>query len=233
MPMNRCHYKISIAGENSLIVYFDDKVSHEASALVAETVHNLNGKIGHLIIDLIPSYASLLVIYDPLKTDHHQIKVELEESNKQLARTEPSYNGSLIELSVYYGLEAGPDLQALAKSVGLSTREVINLHQSKDYTVYAMGFAPGFAYLGEVDSRIVVPRLQTPRLRVPAGSVALAERQTAVYPCQSPGGWNLIGLCPQAMFDVTRTPPASVEVGDRVRFREVTRQEYLALGGEI
>ena len=77
MPMNRCHYKISIAGENSLIVYFDDKVSHEASAVVAETAHNLNRKIGHFIIDLIPSYVSLLVIYDPLKTDHHQIKANL------------------------------------------------------------------------------------------------------------------------------------------------------------
>ena len=138
-----------------------------------------------------------------------------------------------MELPVYYSPESGPDLQSLSKLVGLSTREIIELHQSIDYRVYAMGFAPGFAYLGEIDSRIAAPRLQTPRLKVPAGSVAIADRQTAVYPCQSPGGWNLIGLCPETMFDMAKTPPTPIKVGDRVRFQQVTRREYMALGGEI
>ena len=231
--MNQGDYKISIAGENSLIIYFDDRASDRNSALIAETVNNLKASIGCFIIDLIPSYASLLVIYDSLLTDHHLMKLEIEKSLKKIASTESSNNGTLVELPVYYSPESGPDLQSLSHLVGLSTREIIELHQSIDYRVYAMGFAPGFAYLGEIDSRIAAPRLQTPRLKVPAGSVAIADRQTAVYPCQSPGGWNLIGLCPETMFDMAKTPPTPIKVGDRVRFQQVTRREYMALGGEI
>ena len=231
--MNQGDYKISIAGENSLIIYFDDRASDRNSALIAETVHNLKASIGCFIIDLIPSYASLLVIYDSLLTDHYLMKLEIEKSLKKIVSTESSNNGTLVELPVYYSPESGPDLQSLSKLVGLSTQEIIELHQSIDYRVYAMGFAPGFAYLGEIDSRIAAPRLQTPRLKVPAGSVAIADRQTAVYPCQSPGGWNLIGLCPETMFDMAKTPPTPIKVGDRVRFQQVTRREYMALGGEI
>ena len=231
--MNQGDYKISIAGENSLIIYFDDRASDRNSALIAETVNTLKASIGCFIIDLIPSYASLLVIYDSLLTDHYLMKLEIEKSLKKIVSTESSNNGTLVELPVYYSPESGPDLQSLSKLVGLSTREIIELHQSIDYRVYAMGFAPGFAYLGEIDSRIAAPRLQTPRLKVPAGSVAIADRQTAVYPCQSPGGWNLIGLCPETMFDMAKTPPTPIKVGDRVSFQQVTRREYMALGGEI
>ena len=231
--MNQGDYKISIAGENSLIIYFDGRASDRNSVLIAETVNNLKASIGCFIIDLIPSYASLLVIYDSLLTDHYLMKLEIEKSLKKIVSTESSNNGTLVELPVYYSPESGPDLQSLSKLVGLSTREIIELHQSIDYRVYAMGFAPGFAYLGEIDSRIAAPRLQTPRLKVPAGSVAIADRQTAVYPCQSPGGWNLIGLCPETMFDMAKTPPTPIKVGDRVRFQQVTRREYMALGGEI
>ena len=231
--MNQGDYKISIAGENSLIIYFDGRASDRNSVLIAETVNNLKASIGCFIIDLIPSYASLLVIYDSLLTDHYLMKLEIEKSLKKIVSSKSSNNGTLVELPVYYSPESGPDLQSLSKLVGLSTREIIELHQSIDYRVYAMGFAPGFAYLGEIDSRIAAPRLQTPRLKVPAGSVAIADRQTAVYPCQSPGGWNLIGLCPETMFDMAKTPPTPIKVGDRVRFQQVTRREYMALGGEI
>ena len=231
--MNQCDYKISIAGENSIIIYFGDRACDKNAARIADTVNELKISIGKFIIDYIPSYASLLVIYDSLLTDHHLMKLEIEKSLKKIVFTESSNNGTLVELPVYYSPESGPDLQSLSKLVGLSTREIIELHQSIDYRVYAMGFAPGFAYLGEIDSRIAAPRLQTPRLKVPAGSVAIADRQTAVYPCQSPGGWNLIGLCPETMFDMAKTPPTPIKVGDRVRFQQVTRREYMALGGEI
>ena len=231
--MNQCDYKISIAGENSIIIYFGDRVCDKNAALIADTVNELKISIGRFIIDYIPSYASLLVIYDPISTDHDLIKMEIEKSLENLVFTEPSSDGIRVELPVYYSSESGPDLHNLSKTVGLSTRKIIELHQSIDYRVYAMGFAPGFAYLGEVDRRIAAPRQNTPRLKVPAGSVAIADRQTAVYPCQSPGGWNLIGLCPKTMFDAAKTPPTPIQVGDRVRFRQVTRREYIALGGEI
>ncbi|MDX2348894.1 MAG: carboxyltransferase domain-containing protein, partial [Porticoccus sp.] len=115
----------------------------------------------------------------------------------------------------------------------LSVDEVIALHQAQEYRVYAIGFAPGFAYLGQVDERIAAPRLATPRPQVPRGAVGIADRQTAIYPAVSPGGWNLIGLCPQPMFDPNNDPSMPVQVGDRVRFRGIDRQTFLDLGGEL
>jgi KipI family sensor histidine kinase inhibitor len=107
------------------------------------------------------------------------------------------------------------------------------LHQATEYQVYAIGFAPGFAYLGQVDERIAAPRLSTPRQKVPRGAVAIADRQTAVYPAPSPGGWNLIGLCPTAMFSPASEPIMPVTVGDRVRFEAIDKSRYLELGGKL
>jgi KipI family sensor histidine kinase inhibitor len=134
---------------------------------------------------------------------------------------------------VYYAADVGEDLESLAQHAGLSTAEVIDLHSSTEYRVYAIGFAPGFAYLGQVDERIAAPRLTTPRLKVPRGAVAIADRQTAVYPAVSPGGWNLIGRCPVRMFDPDAEPTMPVTVGDRVRFEPVSRERFLALGGDL
>jgi KipI family sensor histidine kinase inhibitor len=141
--------------------------------------------------------------------------------------------GRAVTLPVYYSAETGADLEALAARAGISIEEVISIHSSTEYRVYAIGFAPGFAYLGQVDERISAPRLATPRLKVPRGAVAIADRQTAVYPAVSPGGWNLIGRCPTRMFDPRATPPMPVAVGDRVRFEPVSRARFLALGGEL
>ncbi|MFB3059599.1 MAG: allophanate hydrolase subunit 1, partial [Gammaproteobacteria bacterium] len=136
-------------------------------------------------------------------------------------------------LPVYYSLESGPDLEIIAKRGKISVDDVIEIHLAGEYRVYAIGFAPGFAYLGEVDERIAAPRLATPRQKVPRGAVALADRQTAVYPAQSPGGWNLIGLCPTRMFDPEQQPSMPVQVGDRIRFEAIERDEYLSLGGNL
>jgi KipI family sensor histidine kinase inhibitor len=138
-----------------------------------------------------------------------------------------------VTLPVYYGLESGPDLERLATTAALSVEQFVDLHQQREYRVYAIGFAPGFAYLGEVDQRIAAPRLSTPRQRVPRGAVGIADQQTAVYPAQSPGGWNLIGLCPLSMFNPKAKPTMPVAVGDRVQFEAVSRDQFLALGGEL
>ncbi|MBT6028405.1 MAG: carboxyltransferase domain-containing protein, partial [Porticoccaceae bacterium] len=127
----------------------------------------------------------------------------------------------------------GPDLAALAENAGLTTDQVIDIHQSTEYRVYAIGFAPGFAYLGEVDERIAASRLATPRLKVPRGAVAIADRQTAVYPAESPGGWNLIGLCPTPMFDAKADPIMPVSTGDRVSFKAISKQDFIDLGGKL
>ena len=231
--MSDLKHSISIAGENSLILYFGDRPSDAIASQVAQVVVQLRLSIGEVLIDLVPSYASLLVIYNPVISDHHLVRAAMRAALDSLTVSNAQQQGSLVILPVYYSVESGPDLQGLADGAGLSVDEVVAIHQQTEYRVYAIGFAPGFAYLGEVDERIATSRLATPRQKVPRGSVAIADRQTAVYPAQSPGGWNLIGLCPQRMFDPNLTPSMPVQVGDRVRFDAIDKQAFLALGGEL
>lgn len=231
--MNHRKLDISIAGENSLIVYFGTQPDGLIAAQISQTADHLRQSLGNLLIDLVPSYASLLVIYDPLQTDHYFVRRAIRQASANLQESGAQAQGNLVSLPVYYSHESGPDLQQLADSARLSVDEVISIHQQTEYRVYAIGFAPGFGYLGEVDERIAAPRLATPRQKVPRGAVAIADRQTAVYPAQSPGGWNLIGLCPQPMFDPSATPSMPVQVGDRVRFQAIDREQYLALGGVL
>jgi len=227
--------KIAVAGENSLIVYFSDQPNRELSSHIGRTSEYLNQNHGEgsgkWLIDLIPSYTSLLVIYNPLLTDHHQVRRAIRRAIQVYpARTDLSA-GRTIELPVYYSIESGPDLGRLAEVAQISTDEVIAIHGQTDYLVYTIGFAPGFAYLGEVDPRIAAPRLATPRARVPRGAVAIADRQTAVYPAPSPGGWNIIGLCPTPLFDAKLDPCMPFKIGDSVRFTAIDRDQFLQLGG--
>ena len=228
--------KIHVAGENALIVYFGEKPGLETrpdvSAQVQQMSQALPALLGKGLLDLVPSYASLLVLFQPLITDHLQVRKAIHAAAEQGGQQQAS-EGRLVELPAYYAEESGPDLAALADRAQLSIEEVINLHQSTEYRVYAIGFAPGFAYLGQVDERIAAPRLSTPRQKVPKGAVAIADRQTAVYPAVSPGGWNLIGLCPTPMFNPQSDPIMPVSVGDRVRFKAISRTEFLDLGGEL
>jgi len=224
--------RVEVAGENALIIYFGDKTSPEVSARVQQAVTILQEELGDKLIDMVPSYASLLVIYNLILVDHLEVKSRIRTLLASLGNA-ASTEGQLVTLPAYYSTESGPDLEDLAKRAELSVEEVIKLHSETEYRVYAIGFAPGFAYLGEVDPRIAAPRLSTPRQKVPRGAVAIADRQTAVYPAVSPGGWNLIGLCPTRMFDPAAEPTMPVQVGDRIKFNPIDRDEFLALGGEL
>ena len=163
----------------------------------------------------------------------NKLRILLHSLEDNSQKRDDSDKSSVVELPVYYAAESGPDLVVIAKRNKLSVEQVIEIHQSKEYRVYAIGFAPGFAYLGEVDERIASPRLSTPRMKVPKGAVAIADKQTAVYPNVSPGGWNIIGLCPTDMFDMTATPIMPVNVGDKVKFKSIDKNEFLALGGQL
>lgn len=224
--------QIEIAGESALIVYFGEVADPAISAQVQQMTDWLDRELGESLVDLVPSYASLLVIYNPLLTDHYAVRKAIRQAGEAKAEGDHG-EGNLVTLPVYYSAESGPDLENLAEKAGLSVEDVIQIHSAMEYRVYAIGFAPGFAYLGEVDPRIAAPRLSTPRLKVPRGAVAIADRQTAVYPAVSPGGWNLIGLCPTRMFDPKADPTMPVSVGDRVTFSPIERDEFLALGGEL
>ncbi len=229
--------RITVAGENALIIYFDEagfsaKASPEIAARVQAAKVAITTSLDNVLIDLIPSYASLTLIYDPLKTDHFYINQTLKTILTELD-SQQSGQGELVTLPVYYSVESGPELERIANNAKLSIEQVIDLHQAQEYRVYAIGFAPGFAYLGEVNPSIASPRLSTPRQKVPRGAVGIADQQTAVYPAQSPGGWNLIGLCPQRMFDPKAQPSMPVAVGDRVQFEAISREQFLGLGGEL
>jgi KipI family sensor histidine kinase inhibitor len=220
------------AGEDALIVYLGQETSPEISAMVQAATLAVESALGEDLLDLVPSYASLLIIYDPMRTDHLQVAHRVREAIAELQSAQ-AQGGRSVVLPVYYAPESGEDLESLAESTGLSPDDVVAIHSGQEYRVYAIGFAPGFAYLGQVDERIAAPRLATPRQRVPRGAVAIADRQTAVYPAVSPGGWNLIGRCPVRMFDPEASPSMPVAVGDRVHFEPISRQRFLDLGGTL
>lgn len=224
--------KIEIAGQNAFIVYFGDQASATVSAQIQAAVNNINNSMADCLVDLVPSYASLLVIFDLDRSEPFAVRRMLRAALTDLDTVDASA-GELVTLPVYYSLESGPDLEVVAERGNISVEDVIEIHLQQEYRVYAIGFAPGFAYLGEVDERIAAPRLATPRQKVPRGAVAIADRQTAVYPAVSPGGWNLIGLCPTRMFDPAREPSMPVSAGDRIRFEAITREQFLAQGGEL
>lgn len=225
--------ELRYAGDNAVILYLGEGTSAVIAARVQAAAAATRRVLGTDLLDLVPSYASLLVIYDPLRTDHMSVTQRLHSIRAAIETASASSPGPQIVLPVYYSPESGADLERLAQQCSLSVEDVIALHSEAEYRVYAIGFAPGFAYLGEVDSRIAAPRLATPRAKVPRGAVAIADRQTAVYPAASPGGWNLIGNCPQRMFDPDADPSMPVAVGDRVRFQPISRDRFLELGGEL
>ena len=221
------------AGENALILYLGEQTSPEVSGRVQAAAAAIEAALGDQLIDLVPSYASLLIIYDAMATDHLSVSTRIRQAMKSLTTLSTDQQTNTVVLPVYYAPESGEDLTAIASRANITIEEVIELHTALEYRVYAIGFAPGFAYLGEVDPRIAAPRLSTPRAKVPRGAVAIADRQTAVYPAVSPGGWNLIGRCPLRMFNPERDPIMPVAVGDRVRFEAIDKQHYLDLGGEL
>jgi KipI family sensor histidine kinase inhibitor len=236
---------IHIAGENALIIYFCEQGGGQVSANVSAKVQQaeqlirkaMEQELAQDIIDLVPSYASLMVMFNMMTTDHHKIRNKLRILLQQLEHQSPEqvtmHETNIVELPVYYSSESGPDLSVIAQRANLTVEQVIEIHQAQEYRVYAIGFAPGFAYLGEVDERIAAPRLGTPRMKVPKGAVAIADSQTAVYPSVSPGGWNIIGLCPINMFDAKAKPTMPVNVGDRVKFKAISKGEFITLGGKL
>ncbi len=205
------------SGDAALLVTLGDRINLDANrrthALAAALVNKPLPGLG----EAVPGYTTLLVHYDPLALDYEQVlewvQARLGESSAALL-PEPRR----IEVPVIYGGAHGPDLEFVAQHNHLSPQEVVRRHTARDYPVYLVGFTPGFPYLGGLDETIAAPRLPSPRLRVPAGSVGIAGQQTGIYSVDSPGGWRLIGWTPLRLFDPAREPPALLAPGDVVRF---------------
>ena len=212
------------AGAEALLLVLAEVPDAELPLRIAALAARIRVEFGELLTDLVPGWTTLLLHYDLLRTDHLQLAERLAPLLEAwLVEPAPASAARLHEIPVWY---AGADLASVAQACRLSIAEVIELHSAGEYRVGAIGFAPGFAYLGELSERLVLPRLATPRTRVPAGSLAIAERQTAIYPQASPGGWHLLGLCPWKLFDVRRTPPCPLALGERVRFVPVDEARY-------
>jgi inhibitor of KinA len=219
-------------GDQALIVEFGDRIDPALSAQIAAVALRLRETRPIGVLDIVPAYSTLALHYDPAAVGAGMPPYEaLAETIGTWLKTlsvETPLAGRVIEIPVCYGGAFGEDLEALARSRGLSADEVIAIHSGSDYHVHMLGFVPGFAYLGGLDARLAMPRRDTPRPRVPAGSVAIAGEQTAVYPLDTPGGWQIIGRTPLQLFQPDALPPSLLNAGDTVRFVQISAQEFEA-----
>jgi inhibitor of KinA len=217
--------RIVPAGDSVLIVELEERIDPAVNAkaiAIAEAVQTR-----HLagVLDVVPTYRSVAVYFDPLRTDYDALSALLEREAAE-ARSDTAGGGTPLRIPVCYGGELGPDLEAVANFASLSPDEVVRLHSASPYRVFMLGFVPGFAYMGIVDERIAAPRHATPRVRVPAGSVAIAGVQTGIYPAETPGGWHIIGRTTVKPFDAERAQPFLLKAGDTVQFYAIDRAEF-------
>ena len=220
-----------IASVDSLVIYFGNEISEEIATKVQKAYLSLNSLNIEGIIEIIPSYTTIYVLFDIFKYDYYSF-VEILKNSIDL-NYEDNRIKSIINIDVYYGDEVALDLQDMSFKTNLSIEKIIEIHSSKLYDVYAIGFAPGFAFLASVDKQIAMPRLSSPRKSVPKGSVAIADTQTAVYPQQSPGGWNIIGRTAMELFDNNLEKLSPLSVGYKVKFNPISKEVFLSQGGII
>lgn len=224
--------RFRLGGDRALYIEVGDAISPEVNRRVKGLLDAIDEAAIEGVEALSPTYRSILVYYDPLKIPLEELKQRLSDLGRALPDASSS-EASIFEIPTLYGGEFGPDLDFVASHTGLSPEEVIRIHAGTDYLVYMVGFNPGFPYLGGMSEKIAAPRLETPRVKIPAGSVGIAETQTGIYPLESPGGWRLIGRSPLKMFDPSRDPPALVEAGDLVRFVSIDEARYQEIQGEV
>ena len=217
--------KLLTAGDSSILLQFGNTIDPAINRKIAATVQLMREQHINGVTDVIPAFCSLLINYDPRVISYEQIKRRMEA----LVKIDVSAGNTrkrVFEIPVCYGGEYGPDIQNIADHAGLSVEEVIQIHTSRDYLIYMLGFLPGFTYLGGLDERIHTPRLANPRIRIPAGSVGIGGSQTGIYPMDSPGGWQLMGMTPVKTYDPDREVPILVEAGDYIRFVSIDEDEF-------
>ena len=234
-----------IVSQDALIIYFGPP---DTTTAMLEDIRFLPGLVKllqqtfqHRLVDTVPSYASVLLHFNVAASTilQRQQEVDLFLQRFDFTANSVTPQAKHVDIPVYYHAETGPDLLRLAKEKCLSQEQLIARHSEIPYTIYALGFAPGFAYMGFVDEQLTSPRLPKPRTKVAKGSVGIADRQTGIYPIASPGGWNIIGRTPLSLIQHKNEDQNEAQttclfqVGDTVKFRAITREEFLSLGGEL
>lgn len=220
--------RILTAGDSALLIEFGKEINPETNRKITALVQLMREQHIEGIVDVIPAFCSLLINYDPRVLSYEELKERMAHLLKMETKTEATRK-RIFEIPVCYGGEYGPDIENIAEHAGLSVEEVIKIHSSKDYLIYMLGFLPGFTYLGGLDERIHTPRLASPRLKIRAGSVGIGGSQTGIYPLDSPGGWQLMGMTPVRTYDPERQTPILVEAGDYIRFIPIDEEEFLRI----
>lgn len=222
--------RFRIAGDSGLVVELGAGISVRTNTRVRALGLALEQAGIPGLTEMVPTYRSLAIYYDPLVLEVEVLKARVRELAGRLGDV-PLPPPRIVELPTVYGGMYGPDLRFVAQHTGLTEAEVIRLHSRPLYHVYALGFTGGFPYLGGLPARLATPRRESPRLRVPAGSVGIGGVQTGAHPMETPGGWRIIGRTCAPLFDISEEPPTPVEPGDKIRFVPLAEAEYLARGG--
>ncbi|MFT5718890.1 MAG: KipI family sensor histidine kinase inhibitor [Oleiphilaceae bacterium] len=231
-----------LISEKNLLVRFGDNISEDLLDVIQEASLCAAKVFGRQLKDLVASYTTLLIEFDPLLISPWQAQTTFQKAWDKHCLMMHSHafkpsqkvketSDACIEIPVYYHPSVAWDIQVIAQENGITWQQVAEYHSQKEYRVYAIGFAPGFAFMGQIDSRLETPRQTRPRTSVPAGSVAISDLQTAVYPNQSPGGWNIIGRSPSVFFNLESSPAALLKTADRVRFKPINKTLFIQLGG--
>ncbi|SET21027.1 inhibitor of KinA [Salinibacillus kushneri] len=233
-------YQLYPLGDQAIVIDLGDSINKDIHQRVRTVMLQLDEQSFDWMIEYVSSFTSVTIYYDPIKVIKAQscssptlpYDFVAQTINRLLQTSEPKRitDPQVVEIPVLYGGKAGPDLKEVAQYNRLAPKEVIDIHTSKAYFVYMIGFAPGFPYLGGMSKRIAMPRKPTPRLSIPAGSVGIAGEQTGIYPIATPGGWQIIGQTPVKLFTPSYSPPSLLQAGDSIRFTSITAEEFEALG---
>lgn len=220
------------AGEQGIVIQLGLSIEEETNRKIRYLMERLQGR--REIREMIPTFCSLLILFDIHRTSYRKMEALLKKEVAELNAL-PTREKVVHRIPVCYGGEFGEDLPFVAEHAGITPEEVVKLHTGRDYLIYMLGFLPGFAYLGGMDERLFCPRLDSPRVRIPAGSVGIGGEQTGVYPLDSPGGWRLIGRTPLRPYDPQREKAFLYQAGEYIRFYPITREEYdrIAAGGDF
>jgi inhibitor of KinA len=241
MPINNSEVTFQSSGENSVLIVWPEKVCPKQHQEITQYQRHIKMKLSSFVVETVSSYNSLMVYYRFDLISFQQFTDKLLMTWKNFSKitipqtdTNTDSMSKTIEIPVYYGADAGWDLQSLSDNLDLSIEDIISLHSKRVYHAYALGFTPGFCYLASIDKSLQVSRKEKPRLVIPKGAVAIAEQQTAVYPLKSPGGWHIVGQTPIEMFSATDNSFSStITVGQQVFFNPINKDEFHSLGGIV
>ena len=214
------------SGDSALVIEFGNEISVDINKKIRKMMDDIKKENIDGIVELVPTYCSLLINYDVLKIDYNTLVEKLKTFLNNNLETAEGEEVTLIEIPTLYNDEVGPDLSYVAEHNKLSKDEVIKIHTGTDYLVYMLGFMPGFTYLGGMSEKIATPRLESPRLQIYPGSVGIAGKQTGMYPSMSPGGWRIIGRTPLKLYNPDSDTPVYISSGDYVRYVSISEEEY-------